>query len=617
MTKRYRGRNHRIAAPRMPKFLASDLPDPVKTGVAETVRELEALWAEDPEGVIPPDMLLRVNELLGCSTIETIDLLRILTMAPPHLQCHTRENLGALLRGKQLVLGRPLTATDFPSGHRMEMFASAWWGGIAAWNAGAAGRAQRPKSFWASRANQIDAITRFAVAHPDMPITHANLHAAGLHRLATILTSAELVVLVAEAGLDRQLRHRPDQAERWTQEAVLAAYVSLCRMWGVTLSSSALLAMAGEASSLRSYARQAFGSFGAMVDAAVRAHTDLQPLTHYVAADGTRLDSQAEVIVWNALRAALPNVGLVPHVVLPGETQRSADVVVGGVVYVETLMMAVAEMAKPANAKLTAYAEKWSRKSAIYGRLGIRPILFEPADVYDAVRTAARVAEIAALLSITPIPAAPSPGKTTRAKGFWDHDNLCAAVAEVVEVAHTGETFPTNAQLTEHGYGHAVNLLKRRGVRHRIATALGLSDPHARNVWTREHVVTALVSWCRTHGRYPTTSDVQPHGVASAAKRLWAGQQAALRTAVTVRLGVELPTNRAPKGCHDTLDDVARLLEPLARLLARMPTCAEYRAAGLNSAWSAASRKWGIAAVARVLGLEHSRARGKTQGRTG
>ena len=356
MPKNQRGRNNRVAIPRLPKFLQSNLPDTVKAAVAAAAQQLEALWASDPEAAIPPDMLVRLNAVLGCATIETIDLLRILTMRPTHMQAHTPQNLGALLRGKQAAINRPLTSADFPDGHRMHLFAAAYWGGIEAWSASSADRKQQPKGHWLDRRNQIAALQRFVADRPGVTICHASLHEAGLHRLATMLSGAELETLAVEAGLERRLTRLPDQAGRWTREVVVAAYADLCRAWGVTLTSHALGLMKGSASTLRGHAQRAFGTFGAMVDAAIRANPDLQPPMRFVAKDGTRLDSQSEVVVWNALRAALPAVAMVAHVILPGEKKRSTDVLLDGFLHVEVLMVPIEDMPNPANKKVADYA---------------------------------------------------------------------------------------------------------------------------------------------------------------------------------------------------------------------------------------------------------------------
>ena len=606
MSKNQRGRNNRVATPRLPKFLKSSLPDTVKAAVAAAAQQLEALWAVDPEATIPPDMLVRLNAVLGCATIETIDLLRILTMRPPHMQAHTPQNLGALLRGKQEKLGRLLKSADFPDGHRMHIFAAAYWGGIEAWSASSGDRKQQPNGYWLDRRNQIAALQRFAAERPKETICHASLHEAGLHRLATMLSGAELEALAVEAGLERRLKRLPDQAGRWTREVVVTAYADLCRTWGVTLSSHALGLMKGSSSTLRGHAQRAFGRFGAMVDAAIRANPDLQPPKRYVAKDGTRLDSQSEVVVWNALRAALPAVAMVAHVILPGEDKRSTDVLLEGFVHVEVLMVAVEDMPNPANKKVADYAGKWACKVAIHSGLGIIPILFEPLDVFDPVRTAGKIAEAAERLAVMSIPAAPPTGRVTRGKGHWDHDALCAAVAEVAAWTQTPGRFPTHQQLIDAGYGQAVHLLKAPGKTEQVAVALGLAITNRKNVWTKERVLAELVAWCKQHGRLPTTMELQAssvRGLASAQQRLWAGEQEALRAAVNARLGKVLSPRRAANGVHGSLEQVARLLEPLARELGRMPTGAEYHERSLGPAWSAASRTWGVQALADALGM--------------
>ena len=47
-------------------------------------------------------------------------------------------------------------------------------------------------------------------------------------------------------------------------------------------------------------------------------------------------------------------------------------------------------------------------------------------------------------------------------------------------------------------------------------------------------------------------------------------------------------------------------MRPLAQTLGRMPTLAESMTAGLGTAWTVGSRRWGVAAVAATIGTEHA-----------
>ena len=482
-----------VVPARLANFLASPLPNEVKAALAAFIAELAVLHAEDPEEPIPPAMLLAVNDLQGGETMLSVDLLHVLRGYRPNMRRHTARDVGAALRCKREQLGRPPAQGDMPMLGRVSLFAAAYWGGIDAWAAGAAARVQRPKFFWHDEANQLDTLRDFAARHPGRPITTVNLDAAGYHALAVALRGADLDALVAKAGLGgRNLRRDPAGPKTWTADVVVDRYVALCRQHAATLSNPALLALGGEASSLRGHAQRLFGHFGAMVDAARARAPELQPLNRPTAADGTALDSWSEVVVWNALSAAFPGADLRAHVVLPGEVARSADILVAGAVYVEVVMVAVAKMATPTSGTQAAYARKWSTKVAVYMTLGIDPVVIEPADIHDPARLALRVEEIGRRIGIGPCPPSPPTGKQTRAKGSWDDKFLRAAVAEIARLVRG---FPTYAQLTAHGYGHAAILLRKRGMRQRVAEALGLRLVHRKNIWDRARVVAELLTW--------------------------------------------------------------------------------------------------------------------------
>jgi hypothetical protein len=175
-----------------------------------------------------------------------LDFLGVLLGKDAQLSQHRQRNVSAALREKSARLGRPPSKNDFPTGHPVPIFALAYWGGVTAWAAGSPDRAQHAKGYWADRDKQIAAIRLVAARHPDTPLTHALLHQAGLHRLGLMLGAAELQTLAEEAGVERNLRYRPDGW--WTAERVIDAYADACRRAKVTLSTSALAAHGGEAS---------------------------------------------------------------------------------------------------------------------------------------------------------------------------------------------------------------------------------------------------------------------------------------------------------------------------------------------------------------------------------
>ena len=423
---------HPVALARLANLSSSSLPNEMKAALSAAVTTLKALAANDPEAVIPPEMLLAVNALHGGGTMLSVDLLRVLLGNTPQVRSHRAQNIGAVLRGKRKQLGRPPIGADFPALGRVPLFASAYWGGIDAWAAGAPGRVQKPKNFWRNEANQIQALTTFARQHPGRPITTLNLANAGYPALAIALRGADLDDLVARAGLGvRQLTRDPKSRQMWTADVVLDRYVTLCRHHQITLSTAALLALGGKASTLRGHARRLFNSFGAMVDAALARAPDLRPLNRPTATDGTLLDSWSEVVVWNAMRAAFPGVTLRAHVLLPGQAARSSDILVAGGVYLEILMIGVAAMAMPASRTQIAYGRKWTAKNEVYAALGIEPIVIEPCDVHDSERLALRMAEVGCRLGTTPRSPSPPTGNETRAKGSWDRAALRKAVSDV------------------------------------------------------------------------------------------------------------------------------------------------------------------------------------------
>ena len=529
-----------------------------------------------------------------------IDFLGVLHGKEAQVSQHRLRNVSAALRDKASRVGRLPTEADFPVGHPVPLFALAYWGGIDAWSAGSLDRAQHPKGYWADRENQIAGLCAVAARHPGAPITHALLRAAGLHRLSLVLNAAELQILAKDAGLESKLRYRP--RGWWTAERVIDAYAEACRRAGVTLSTTALSTIGGEASALRSYVKAHFATFRAFQRAVVENHPDIKLPDRPEAADGTPLDSWSEVPVYNALRLALPEAHIEAHVIIAGERARSTDFVLDDRVWVEVLGIAVDAMATPTSARQAKYAADWKTKSACYVALGIDPVLIEPGDIHNVKRLEARINEIATRLRCNPLSLNPPSGKQTRAKGTWTFDALC----QVVEETASGATMPTFTALSKAGYGHARELLKEPGMRERVTAALCLSDPNRKDVWTRERVVADLAQWVRGHGVYPTEAELRRaglHALGSARSRLWAGRGEALRKAVGDAAGIAAPRRRAPDRSYETIEQVAAALAPLAEKLGRMPTSDEATAAGLGTAWAHASRRGGVLSMAERIGV--------------
>ena len=196
---------------------------------------------------------------------------------------------------------------------------------LQAWAAGSPARVQRPKGFWTDRRRTRS--PRIPLRLPKRASWRADharpaAHAAGLHRLG------------ADTRMQRTLEHAcrsrlvstaisaiPARRGWWTQErtASITAYAETCRRAGVTLSTTALTALGGEACSLKSYAAAHFGTFAAFQRAVVARHPDIRLPSRPIAADGTEMDSWSEVPVYDSLCVALPDARIAVHVILPGQ----------------------------------------------------------------------------------------------------------------------------------------------------------------------------------------------------------------------------------------------------------------------------------------------------------
>ena len=606
------GPTKRLAIARLANVAASSAPPALTSAAAKLHRILlHSAPVQEHEFLEADDELAEAIAALPGLFATQLDLLGILHGKDAQLSRHRIHNVGAALRDKAAKLGRMPADADFSSDHPVVQFAWAYWGGVAAWAAGSPARVQRPKGFWTAPKNQIAALRTLAKEHPGVPITHALLHTAGLHRLGAILDAATLEQLADQAGVDRDLCYRP--RGWWTQERTIDAYAETCRRAGVTLSTTALTALGGEACSLKSYAAAHFGTFAAFQRAVVARHPDIRLPSRPIAADGTEMDSWSEVPVYDSLCVALPDARIAVHVILPGQKKRSCDIVINDCVYVEILGIARSAMSAPASSHKAKYAAQWVAKAAIYASLGIKPVVIEPNDIHDPERLAACIASIAALLQCDPAPLPPSSGRSTRAKGSWDFDKLRSAIEEVADGT---AMMPTYEALRNAGFGHAACLLRQPGMRARVVSALTLADPHARGQWTRDRVVVELAGWLSEYGYYPTKTDLQQAGqgaLESARSRLWKGAGDILREAVGAACGAAVRRRRAPDRSIGTVQQAAAALAPLAKRLGRMPSGREAAAAKLGTAWAHASRGGGVAQMAARIGVpcltRHKRSR--------
>jgi hypothetical protein len=584
-------------------ILSSPAPDALKAAVRPLLGDVITDDHAAAEVATTEILADAVFALPGASAAH-LDLIQLLQGRCVRVKGHRRANLAAVLRSKARALGHPPVASDFPVDHPIHVLALAYWGGVAAWSAGSPSRTQQPKGYWTDRQNQITALRAAVARHPEIPVTHALLQRAGFHRLALMLNAEELVRLADEAGVDRKLLTKANGW--WTCDRVIDAYADQCRAAGVTLSSSALAAIGGEASSLRAYLKRHFGKFRAFQDAVTARHRDIRPPSRPTATDGTYLDSWSEVVAYQAIREALPNVMIETHVALPGEplrSPRSGDFLLDGQVWVEVLGLSRTEMTTATANRQKKYARQWIAKLARYTALGVAPIVIEPADLHDPRRLTDRVSEIARHFGLPQLPVPPGLSRSIRAKGTWNFDTLCKAVAEV---AATSGTLPTYAALTAAGYGHAAQLLRQPGERQRVATALGLHVTHCKGIWTQQRVVEEVANWVQANGSFPTQEQLKQAGLGplrSAIARLWRGDSAGLYAAVEKRIGRSLPPQRAPNGSLATQAQLMAALRPLAETLGRMPTGKEASDAGLCTAWTRTSGSIGVASMAKLLGV--------------
>jgi hypothetical protein len=601
MNERIRGRTNRVPDPTLPVFLRSNAPDAFKMEVQAILGQLARFDTLNEAGLLEtdPELLARIEALSGAG----LDLFRVLRGEKSCKSTYTRQNISASLRQKLHEHQGQLSEADYPARHIVPVMAWVYWGSIEAWVTGRPGRTCLPKGHWRQRGNQIAALQGWAKTHPGEPLTHKTLHAAGLHSLATALTATALAALAAKLSLKRNLKQRP--AGSWTRTAVIEAYAELCRAHGITLSSSALIAIGGAGYTLRGRARQLFGSFAAFQDAVVECHPGIKPPNRPTARDGRCLDSWQEVVAYHAIRIALPDALINTHVLL-ASTRRSCDFVLNGFCHVEVLRYGKAEMATPRNADAQKYATQWSAKMAVYQTMGVTPIMIEPSDINNPERLAERMAEIATKLAM-PMQPLPAPsGKVVHAKGYWSFDTLCAAVVELADA--TGE-FPTYAELTKAGYGHAAMLLRQPGMAVRVASEIGHVLRHQKGIWSEERVVTELAAWAAEHGQFPTGDELAADGLHllhGARRRLFAGRPEELRSLVEQRCGKTLPQRVAPRGSYATLDQLASLLQPICDELGRFPTGAEMNARLPETVYSEVSRRCGLANMAEYMGVPYT-----------
>ena len=609
-----RGNGRRDGEPALARFLASPAPDAMKAAVQVILPRL-ARYTTLNEAVIGSDDPVLLEQILAL-TPAGLDFFHLLRDEKPTHPRHSRQHVSAALRAKCRVPRGPITPADFPAGHHVPLLADIFWGGVAAWAAAAPGRSQKPKGYWQVRGNQIAALRSFAEHHPDSSITLATLNDAGLHALARGLDAEMLEKLAREAGLSRQLRQKA--AGFWTVDTVIAAYVALCEKAGLPLTNHMLTKVGGQGFTIRSNAQKLCGTFRAFRTRVGELHPWLGPKAQPRTSDGLLLDSFQEVAVYERLRRALPpEVSIVPHVLLdPTLPHRSADFLVSGTVYVETLMISLADMASPRSRPQQHYAGKWRCKAAWYAAQNKSLVIIEPDDILAADRLIGKVDQVRRLVGL-PAPAnegdrARGSGpqvSTVRPKGYWTFDTLCKVVAAV---ARTVGGFPTHADLVAAGYHSAPTMLTRVG-RRRVAARICWPLRHQKGVWTPERVEQEVAAWTEQHGCFPSIAELKATGhsrLAGAAQRLFNGRTAELRRAVERILGRTLSQRKMPNGSYANQERLAALLRPVCASLGRFPTRSEVRAAGLSpTIWAMVSTRYGVRAMASFMAVPYSGAR--------
>ena len=145
----------RRAVVRLANVIASDVDDALRDS-ARAVYQLLRFARDVPPHLFDPaqNALAEAISAMPYAFAVQLDFLGILCGKTPKLSQHRLRNVSAALRGKGARLGRLPTEADFPAGHPVPLFALGYWGGVAAWSAGSADRAQHPKGYWADRDNQ-------------------------------------------------------------------------------------------------------------------------------------------------------------------------------------------------------------------------------------------------------------------------------------------------------------------------------------------------------------------------------------------------------------------------------------------------------------------------------
>ena len=234
---------------------------------------------------------------------------------------------------------------------------------------------------------------------------------------------------------------------------------------------------------------------------------------------------EQEVVVYEALRTALPDTSIEPHVRLTGRgpSRLYTDLLVGRAVYVEVLMVGSDHVGEDVVRRC--YRDQWSRKLAFYrDELGVEPITFEPLDVVDPIRLRGKVEEVRRALGRGEPPGgdanAPGAGPEAhnparRPLGWWQDDANARGVLR--EVCERLGRCPTALELNQAGARGIWAWLSRNGGLRAAAAALGFARSVPTRITERRRAMAARVEhelmdmWERD-GRLPTTYELRASG---------------------------------------------------------------------------------------------------------
>ena len=475
-----------------------------------------------------------------------------------------------------------------------------------------AGHCRPLPGFWHTPLTKIAVLVHAAVSHPvGLGVTHRALWEMGLRAAASAMTGRDFDIAADRLGVRRRLAQRPHGT--WTREFALERYAALVRSAGTTLTSRMLMDKGGDARMVHLAAHRSQGGWSSFVADVARRYPDLPMPGSPIASDGTRLDSQQEVVVYEAIRRAFPETGIALQARLVRKTGRPyvSDLLIGGLVHVEVMGVGLDD--KGTDTYRASCRKRFERKLAHYRDVvGSTPVIIEPLDVADPSRLQAKVRDVADRLGTATVPPT-SPGSPRHVLGTWQDDALCER--ELRRLAGAHGRWPTVAEIAAAGCCGLSTWVRSQGGPRAVAGRLGLRyvrQPAAsrRRDVRRRASLARLVDHARSTGRLPRASRRRGQGDAlgDAVTRL-GGVRQALQL-VSGQLGQPVAASRHPAGHWDAPEAVAGVARVLVERLGRMPLLAELVAeAGSTTIAVAVARQGGIHALRDRLGTAATTAR--------